>query len=101
MRQNDRPALDGLRQEKFNLNLPTDWICFVLKSARGISQSTVLSWRKPVALSILNCDKLWQKSDQSLVFFGVFLGCFFFQFIQRSEPAGGKAPSTPTLFVGL
>jgi prepilin-type N-terminal cleavage/methylation domain-containing protein len=34
--------LDGLRQEKFNLNLPTDGIYF-LKSARGISQSTVAS----------------------------------------------------------
>jgi hypothetical protein len=30
------PALDGLRQEKFNLNLPTDKD-FILKSARGIS----------------------------------------------------------------
>jgi hypothetical protein len=39
------PALDGLRQEKFNLNLLTDWIYFFLKSARGISQSTRLLWR--------------------------------------------------------
>jgi hypothetical protein len=35
--------LDGLRQEKFNLNLLTDWIYLFLKSARGISQSTVAS----------------------------------------------------------
>jgi hypothetical protein len=25
MRQDKSPALDGLRQEKFNLDLPTDW----------------------------------------------------------------------------
>jgi len=40
-------ALDGLRQEKFNLSLLTDWICFFLKSARGISQSTSASIAHP------------------------------------------------------
>jgi hypothetical protein len=54
MRQDDGPALDGLRQEKFNMNLLTDWICLVLKSARGISQSTALLWRKYFGVSNLN-----------------------------------------------
>jgi len=53
-----RPALDGLRQEKFNLNLLTDGI-FILKSARGISQSTPPASRtqrtksNPIFLGIL------------------------------------------------
>jgi hypothetical protein len=45
MCRDKRPVLDGLRQEKFNLNLLTDWICLFLKSERGISQSTALLWR--------------------------------------------------------
>jgi hypothetical protein len=54
MRQDDGPALDGLRQEKFNMNLLTDWIFLLLKSARGISQSTALLWRKYSGVSNLN-----------------------------------------------
>jgi hypothetical protein len=50
MRGENLPALDGLRQEKFNLNLPTDKD-FTLKSARGISQSALLESRTRPAKS--------------------------------------------------
>jgi hypothetical protein len=39
MRGEILPALDGWRQEKFNMDLLADKD-FILKSARGISQST-------------------------------------------------------------
>jgi len=52
MRGERPPALDGLRQEKFKLNLLTDWE-FYLKSARGKSQSTIPVWTKTEALSNL------------------------------------------------
>jgi prepilin-type N-terminal cleavage/methylation domain-containing protein len=47
MLQDDCSALDGLRREKFNLNLPSDWIYMFLKSAGGISQSTALIMAHP------------------------------------------------------
>ena len=43
------PALDGLRQEKFNLIYRPIWL--VLKPARGDSQSTWSFWRNHRCLS--------------------------------------------------
>jgi len=49
MRGESLPALDGLRQEKFKLSLPTD-PSFYLKSARGISQSGTSLTQSPRAV---------------------------------------------------
>jgi hypothetical protein len=54
-------ALDGLRQEKFNLNLPTG-PGFYLKPTRGNSQSTALLWNNHAAVSNFNLLQLRRNS---------------------------------------